>query len=79
MNLMVLCIMLGVLLCTAILCIVMLSGLLTRESDGRDDDRQRYEEELRRARRTVEVAHLAEFNRAARYFYDQERDNENHV
>lgn len=73
MNIMVICIMLGVLLCTAILCIAMLSGLLTRESDGRDDDRRRYEEELRRARRTVEVTHYVEYAKAARYFYDQEK------
>ena len=75
MNIMVICIMLGVLLCTAILCIAMLSGLLARESDGRDDDRQRYEEELRRARRTVEVTHIVEYAQAARHFYDQEKES----
>ena len=73
MNIMVICIMLGVLLCTAILCIAMLSGLLTKEIDDRAADKQRYDDERRELWRRIEVTRPADFHRAARYFYDQEK------
>lgn len=73
MNIMGICIMLGVLLCTALLCIVMLSGLLTREIDGRAADKLRFDQALQQARRRVDVTHMMTFDRAARHFYDQEK------
>lgn len=73
MNIMVICIMLGVLLCTAILCIAMLSGLLTKEIDDRAADKQRYYDERRELWRRIEVTRPVDFHRAARYFYDQEK------
>lgn len=75
MNIMVICIMLGVLLCTAILCIAMLSGLLTKEMDGRMEDKQRYDRDLRKARQGITVTHYVEYAQAARYFYDQEKES----
>lgn len=73
MNLMVICILLGVLLCTAILCIMLLSGLLTKEIDDRAADKQRYDDERRELWRRIEVTRPVDFHRAARYFYDQEK------
>lgn len=73
MNLMAICILLGVLLCTAILCIMLLSGLLTKEIDDRAADKQRYDDERRELWRRIEVTRPVDFHRAARYFYDQEK------
>ena len=73
MNIMVICIMLGVLLCTAILCIMLLSGLLTKEIDDRAADKQRYDDERRELWRRIEVTRPVDFHRAARHFYDQEK------
>ena len=78
MNLMVICVMLGVLLCTAILCIAMLSGLLTKEIDDRAADKRRYDRDLREARQAqqgITVTHYVEYAQAARYFYDQEKES----
>ncbi len=75
MNIMAICIMLSVLLCTAILCIVMLSGVVTKEANGRDKDREQYEKDLQKARQSVTVTHMVEFDRAPRHFYNQAKES----
>lgn len=75
MSLMAICILLGVLLCTAMLCIILLSGLLTKEMEDRAADKQRYCDERRELWRRIAVTRPVDFHRAARYFYDQDADS----